>query len=101
MTDARVEVSQAALASARKLRWRKPRGPPFAGQVGAVYLRTGELATPGQPVLALGDTGIMRVETTDLRETYVARLAVGMPVEVTFDALPGQTFRASSLVSRP
>jgi multidrug efflux pump subunit AcrA (membrane-fusion protein) len=46
-------------------------------------------------VLALGDTAIMRVETTDLRETDVARLGVGMPVEVTFDALPGRTFRGT------
>jgi len=37
----------------------------------------------------------MRVETTDLRETDVARLAAGMPVEVTFDALPGQTFQGT------
>jgi multidrug efflux pump subunit AcrA (membrane-fusion protein) len=34
----------------------------------------------------------MHVETTDLRETDVTRLKVGMPVEVSFDALPGRTF---------
>jgi multidrug efflux pump subunit AcrA (membrane-fusion protein) len=95
MADARVKSAEAALASARAALAQTQVIAPFAGQVGAVYLRTGELATPGQPVLALGDTGIMRVETTDLRETDVARLAVGMPVEVTFDALPGQTFRGA------
>ena len=63
---------------------------PFAGQVGAVSVRPGELATPGQPVLMLGDTSKLRVETTDLRETDVTRLKLGMPVELTFDALPGQ-----------
>jgi HlyD family secretion protein len=95
MADARVKSAEAALASARAALAQTQVIAPFAGQVGAVYLRTGELATPGQPVLALGDTGIMRVETTDLRETDVARLAVDMPVEVTFDALPGQTFRGA------
>ena len=95
MADARVKSAEAALASARAALAQTQVIAPFAGQVGAVYLRTGELVTPGQPVLALGDTGIMRVETTDLRETDVARLAVGMPVEITFDALPGQTFRGA------
>ena len=95
MADARVKSAEAALATARAALAQTQVIAPFAGQVGAVYLRTGELATPGQPVLALGDTGIMRVETTDLRETDVARLAVGMPVEVTFDALPGRTFQGA------
>jgi len=95
MADARVKSAQAALASARAVLAQAQVIAPFAGQVGAVYLRAGELATPGQPVLALGDTGSMRVETTDLRETDVARLAIGMPVEVTFDALPGRTFQGA------
>ena len=95
MADARVKSVQAALASARAVLAQAQVIAPFAGQVGAVYLRAGELATPGQPVLALGDTGSMRVETTDLRETDVARLAIGMPVEVTFDALPGRTFQGT------
>ena len=40
----------------------------------------------------LGDTSALRVETTDLRETDVTRLKIGMPAEVTFDALPGRMF---------
>jgi len=95
MADARVKSAQAALASAQAALAQAQVVAPFAGQVGTVYLRPGELATPGQPVLSLGDTGVMRVETTDLRETDVARLAIGMPVEVTFDALPGRTFRGT------
>lgn len=95
MADARVKSAQAELASARAALAQAQVVAPFAGQVGTVYLRPGELATPGQPVLSLGDTGVMRVETTDLRETDVARLEIGMPVEVTFDALPGRTFRGT------
>ena len=41
----------------------------------------------------------MHVETTDLRETDVTRLELGMPVEVTFDALPGRTYEARSPAS--
>ena len=61
---------------------------PFAGTIGAVYVRQGELVTPDYPVLALGNLEHLRVETTDLRETDVTQMKVGQPVEVTFDALP-------------
>jgi HlyD family secretion protein len=43
----------------------------------------------------LGNTGKLRVETTDLRETDVTRLQTGMPAEVTFDALPGRKFQGT------
>lgn len=65
---------------------------PFAGQVGTIALRVGEMATPGQPVLLLGNPRTMHVETTDLRETDVVRLHTGLRVEVTFDAMPDRIF---------
>jgi multidrug resistance efflux pump len=93
MAEARVKSAQAALAQAQAQLKQAQVIAPFAGQVGTIYVRPGELATMGQPVLALGDTSKLRVETTDLRETDVTRLKLGMPVEVTFDALPGRTFQ--------
>ncbi len=93
--DARVKSAQAALAAAQAQARQTQVSAPFAGQIGAVYARLGELALPGQPVLALGDTTQMRIETTDLRETDVARLKLGMAVEVTFDALSGRTFKGT------
>ena len=64
---------------------------PFGGTVGSVYARVGEMLSPGQAVVALGDLSGLRVETTDLSEVDVARVAVGQPVNVTFDGLPGKT----------
>ncbi len=64
---------------------------PFAGTVGNVYAHEGEMLAAGQTVLALGDLSSLRVETTDLSEVDVARVTVGQPVNVTFDALKGQT----------
>ena len=64
---------------------------PFGGTVGGVYGRVGEIMSPGQPVLSLGDLTVLRVETTDLSEVDVARVTVGQPVSVTFDGLPGKT----------
>ncbi len=89
---AAVASAQAATAAAQAQLTQTRVVAPFAGQVAAVAIRPGELATPGQAVLTLGDISAMHVETTDLRETDVARLKAGMPVEVTFDALPGRTF---------
>ena len=93
VADARVAAAQAALAQAQAQLQQTQVIAPFAGQIGAIYVRPGELAIPGQPVLMLGDTTRLRVETTDLRETDVTRLEVGMSVEVAFDALPGRMFQ--------
>jgi HlyD family secretion protein len=62
---------------------------PFAGIVSALNVRQSEWLIPGQPVLTLADLQHLQVETTDLNEIDVARVKVGDPVLVTFDALPG------------
>jgi multidrug efflux pump subunit AcrA (membrane-fusion protein) len=95
MADARVASASAALATAKAQLAQTRVFAPFSGQVGSVSARPGEMATPGQALLTLGDTSQMRVETTDLRETDVGRLRIGMPVEVTFDALPGRAFQGT------
>ncbi len=60
---------------------------PFRGTVTELYLNQDEWAAPGVPVLLLADLGALRVETTDLGEVDVARVAVGAPATVSFDAL--------------
>jgi HlyD family secretion protein len=92
VADARVKSAQAEVAMARSQLAQAQVSAPFAGQVGAIPVRVGELATPGQSLLVLGDTTHMRVETTDLRESDVTPLKVGMAAEVTFDALPNRSF---------
>lgn len=95
MATARVQSAQAALASAQAQLAQSQIVAPFGGQIGAVNVRVGELANAGDFALQLGDTKQMVVSTTDLRETDVVRLQVGMPVEVTFDALPDQIFQGA------
>jgi multidrug efflux pump subunit AcrA (membrane-fusion protein) len=91
---AQVAVAQAAAAleTARVALGRAEVRAPFAGTVGAVSVRTGELVAPGQPLVTLGNLATLRVETTDLDEIDVARVAVGQEAAVTFDALPEQVF---------
>jgi multidrug efflux pump subunit AcrA (membrane-fusion protein) len=62
---------------------------PFAGTVSELNVRESEWLIPGQPVLTIADLNHLQVETTDLNEIDVARIQVGDPVLVTFDALPG------------
>lgn len=61
---------------------------PFDGVVVETYLNSGEMVTPGGPVVLLADLSTLQVQTTDLNEVDAARIQIGDPVNVTFDALP-------------
>lgn len=61
---------------------------PFSGTLVDVYARPGENVAPGAPLALLADLSMLQVETTDLNEVDVARVQVGDPVRVSFDALP-------------
>jgi HlyD family secretion protein len=92
VSEAAVAQAEAALETARVALERCEVRAPFAGTVGAVDVREGELVTPGQPLITLGDLSTLQVETTDLDEIDVARVAVGQQATITFDALPEQVF---------
>ena len=93
VAEANVAQAQAAADLAQANLDKLQLKAPFAGTIGNVYAREGEMLAPGQTVLALGDLSSLRVETTDLSEVDVARVTVGQPVNVTFDALKGQTLQ--------
>lgn len=85
---AQVAQAEAALEAARAPLARTRLVAPFAGTVAEVNLRTGEYVMMGVPGVALGDLDDLRVETTDLDEIQVGRVAPGCKVSLTFDALP-------------
>ena len=64
---------------------------PFAGTVVELYMNSGEMVSPGAPILLLADLSTLQVKTTDLNEVDVARVQIDDPVKVTFDALPDTT----------
>lgn len=66
---------------------------PFDGIVGAVNANVGEetSASAGSPIVVLVDPSDLHLDVS-VDETDVARIQVGQPVTVTFDAIPGQTF---------
>lgn len=98
---ARLQSAEAALASAQAQSRQSQLLAPFEAQIGALNVRVGEMATPGQYLVLLGDTRRMHVKTTDLRETDVTRLAIGMTAEVTFDALPERIFQGKLVEIAP
>jgi multidrug resistance efflux pump len=60
---------------------------PFAGVVATLAAAAGETVLAGQPVVTLADLSRFRVETTDLSERDVARVAVGQTATVYVEAL--------------
>ena len=62
---------------------------PFAGTLAKLLIDANQFVGPGQPIAQLADLTGLRVETTDLNESDVARVHVGDLAKVTFDALPG------------
>ncbi|AMY10758.1 Multidrug resistance protein MdtN [Luteitalea pratensis] len=71
---------------------------PFEGIVAAVHTEVGEWITPAPPGIHLPPAveiigpGALSVRAP-LDEVDVARVQVGLPVRVVFDALPGRTLR--------
>lgn len=78
---AALERAQAALADA-ELR------APIAGTVAQLNAKLGERVAPGVPVAQIADLSVWEVETDDLTENQVVRVAPGGRVTVVPDALP-------------
>jgi multidrug resistance efflux pump len=95
VAEAAVAQAQATMDAARGALAKGELLAPFDGTVSAVQARPGEVVQSGQEVVMMGDLHQMRVETTDLRETDVARVRLGQVVDVTFDALPDQVFQGT------
>ncbi|TKJ31507.1 MAG: hypothetical protein CEE40_01600 [Chloroflexi bacterium B3_Chlor] len=89
------QVAQAELALSQALSAVEDAGlsAPFAGTIGALRVREGEMVSPGAPAVVLGDVSEFKVETTDLNEIDIYLVQVGQEVELTFDALPERSMR--------
>jgi len=84
-----VEVAQLALEKAQRDLEKATLVAPFDGVVAAVNITAGEMTSAGQPAVALVDPSSFRI-TVSVDEIDVANVEVGLPVEVTVDALPDQ-----------
>lgn len=86
----RVQQADLALRQARLDLARTQVLAESAGRIGNLQLRQGQHAQAGQSLLALiSDQAWV---SADLREKSLRQVQVGTPVDVMFDALPGQVF---------
>ncbi|HSR48135.1 MAG TPA: HlyD family efflux transporter periplasmic adaptor subunit [Anaerolineales bacterium] len=88
LAQARLAAAQAGVKAAQAAVRDSELRAPFAGTIGAIRVRPNEWAAPGMPLIDLASLQTLQVETTDLSEIDAARVAVGGPATITFDALP-------------
>jgi HlyD family secretion protein len=103
IAQAAVAQAEAALEVARAALNQATLSAPFSGTVADVQVSPGQVVMPGQVVLTLADLSDLQVETTDLSERDVDRVAVGQQATVYVEALnvdvPGRVARISPLAS--
>jgi membrane fusion protein, multidrug efflux system len=87
-------AQQAALIAQKTIR------APFSGDVGIVQVNLGQYITPGTMVVTLQDLSAMNVDFL-VPQDKIAALAPGLPVTVTLDSLPGETFPGKITVITP
>ena len=67
---------------------------PISGTVGKKSVRTGAFVNVGNPLLAIVPLDAVYI-TADYRETQLARVRPGQAVDITVDALPGNTLKGT------
>lgn len=87
--EAEVAAARAALEQARQTLEQTELRAPFDGTIASIEANEGEVATPDRPLVTIGDLSAWQVETRNLDELDVVRLAENDPATITFDALPG------------
>jgi RND family efflux transporter MFP subunit len=91
VAQAERDLAESNLAEAQTAVQQTEVRAPFAGTVADVAVEAGEQAVAGQTLLTIGDTSGWLIETTDLSELEVVRVAVGDRATISFEALPGRT----------
>jgi multidrug efflux pump subunit AcrA (membrane-fusion protein) len=85
--EARVAQAEAALAATRAVLGQTTLRAPIDGEVITLDASPGETVLAGQVVVTLAAVEHLRVETTDLSERDVAKVAIGQQVIVRVEAL--------------
>jgi RND family efflux transporter MFP subunit len=65
---------------------------PFTGTVVRIDLKEGAYTAPAEVAMVLADFSFWYLETNDLNENEVVKISEGDQVEISFDALPGESF---------
>jgi HlyD family secretion protein len=92
LLKAQIQAAQGALAADQARLEATRLAAPITGKVVSLALKQGEWAAPNQTVVMIADLSNWQVDLGNLTEDQVVALKPGMPLKVTFDALPGASF---------
>ncbi len=92
VAQTQVNAAQAALNLAQAQVDDYVLSAPFDGAVVESLAEVGQVVSPGAPAFTFADLSKLQIETVDLAEVDVARVAVGQNVSIKLDAFEGQTF---------
>ena len=93
LANAQLDQAKSQKAAAEKALTEAELKAPMDGKLVQMDLTVGEKTSPGIVVAVLVDDSQWYVETNDLTEDEVVKIAEGREVQITFDALPDQTFQ--------
>ncbi|MBE0697826.1 MAG: efflux RND transporter periplasmic adaptor subunit [Anaerolineaceae bacterium] len=88
LAEARVKNASVSLEAAKAKLNDLELDAPFAGTISALNTTVGEYVSPGVAVVTLADFSTWMVETTDITELNIARVNLGQPAMIHFDAIP-------------
>ncbi|HQX15823.1 MAG TPA: efflux RND transporter periplasmic adaptor subunit [Anaerolineales bacterium] len=91
LATSRLENAQAQVKAAQSNLSNYAITAPFDGVVAEVAVKTGEQVSPETRIVSVADTSAWVIETTDVTELEVVKLAVGQSVTFTADAIDGIT----------
>ncbi len=89
--EAAVQEAQATVASAEANLGNAEIVAPMSGVITQQDAKVGQVASPGTPLVSIISDGNFEVDAL-VPETDIGKVAVGNPVNMTFDAFQGQTF---------
>jgi multidrug resistance efflux pump len=92
LAKARLKNSQAQLAAAQKNLVELELKAPFAGTIVSVEIKEGQSVNQAIPAIILADLKKWQVETTDLLESDLRYIDIGMPARITLEAFPESEF---------
>jgi multidrug efflux pump subunit AcrA (membrane-fusion protein) len=91
LVQAQLDLAKAQAAAAQSALDNYTLKAPFSGTVANVNISAYQMVSPQTWAVALADTSLWYVDTSDLTEMDVVKVNIGESVKVTADALPGVT----------
>ena len=83
-----LQVSKASVALAQARLDKTILKAPFAGVIGLRNVSVGDYVSPGQDLVQLESIDVLNVDFR-VPEHYLSQVKVGLPITLSFDALPG------------